>query len=191
VLALFAQTLKSRNIYCIGITTTEKYRNIIQGTDLSKYFQVIQVPESTLLETKMFVEHWKNKISEYHNVDIDDSAIGAVINRAKDYYPEKPFPLCAMQLLDLAVSKKKFSRSIAQARIKDMERHLRILRHQRDIFLEEKNVKMLEEIKKEAHVYEEEIKILTVNMSSSIRSTLTSGDVQLLIEKKPKAEELS
>lgn len=191
VLALFSQTLKTGNIYCIGIITPDKYKNYIQGNEISKYFQVIHIPESTILETKMFVEHWKNKISEYHNVDIDDSAIGAVINSAKEYYPDKPFPLCALQLLDLAVSKKKFSRSIAQARIKDMERHLRILRNQRDVFLEEKNLQMLDEIKKEAHIYEEEIKILKINMSSSIRSTLTSGDVQLLIEKKPKAEEIS
>jgi ATP-dependent Clp protease ATP-binding subunit ClpC len=191
VLALFSQTVRTENIYCIGVTTPEKYHKIIKDYDFSKYFQLIKIPESTLLETKMFVEHWKNKISEYHNVDIDDSAIESVINSAKVYYPDKPFPLCALQLLDLAVSKKKFSRSIAQSRIKDMERHLRILRHQREVFLEEKNVKMLDEIKKEAHIYEEEIKILTVNMSSSIRSTLTSGDVQLLIEKKKKEEEKS
>jgi ATP-dependent Clp protease ATP-binding subunit ClpC len=191
VFALFSQALRTENIYCIGVTTPDNYRNNIRDSNLNKYFQLINIPESTVLETKMFVEHWKNKISEHHNVDIAESAVETVISLAKEYYPEKPYPVCALQLLDLAASKKKFSRSIAQARIKDMERHLRILRNQRDVFLEEKNVQRLEEIKKEAQVYEEEIKILKINMSSSIRSTLTSGDVQLLIEKKTKEEEIS
>ncbi len=188
VYAHFIQALKAGNFYCIGITNPPNFKNIIENSELEKFFQPIEVLASSLLETKMFLEHWKHKIGEFHGVDIDDSTIDTVINYAPKYYPDKPFPLCAMQLLDLCASKKKFSRSIAQARIKDMERHLRILRNQRDIFLEEKNFQMLETIKKEAQVYEEEIKILTVNISSSMRSILTSRDVQLLVEKKVKED---
>ena len=62
-----------------------------------------------------------------------------------------------------------------------MERNLRILRNQRDVFLEQKNYVMLEKIRHEAKNYEEEIKNLTMNLSTNIRSTLTANDVQLIV----------
>ncbi|MBC7476192.1 MAG: AAA family ATPase [Candidatus Sericytochromatia bacterium] len=191
IISIFLQILKSGNTYLIGITNPESYQNVIKKSELKKYFKLIDVPEADRVETKMFLEHWQNKISEFYNVDIDDEALNTIVDLTKNYYPEKYYPASALELLDLAVSKKKFSRSIAQSRIKDMERHLKVLRHQRDVYLEQKNFHQLEEIKHEAQVYEEEIKILTVNMLSSIRPTLTSGDIQLIVGKKLKEEDKS
>jgi len=188
IFANFIQLLRSKSFYFIGITTPEKYQNLIKKSELDKFFSSIDIPESNNLETKMFLEHWRNRIGEFNEVEIDNSAIDASVEFAVNCYPDLAMPLSAIKLLDLSAARKNFQRAVAQSRIRDMERHLRVLRNQREIYFEEKNLEMLEAIKKEAQFYEEEIKILTVNMSSTLRSALTARDVQLVVERKLRGE---
>lgn len=180
---ILVQTLKNKEIYFIFIMNKDKLEEL-NNSDIKNFFHFIEVNESNRIETRIFLQHWKNDFIKNYGIGIDDSAIDSIINYSKTYYPNLKLPESAFNFLNYALSKKKFNRALAHTRIKDMERHLRILKNQREMLLSTNNLEQLEEIKKEAHVYEEEIKILTVNMNSVNRAILTEGDIQLLMVKK-------
>lgn len=181
---LLIKFLESEGVYCIAIAEKNNYFNEIRNSSLDKYFNPIELEESTEEETKMFLEKYKTKFVKHYGIDIDELAIETITDYAKKFDKDNFLPKSAFKLMDLVMSKKKFSLIISQSRIKDMERHLRVLRNKRDVFIQNKDMESFEEIKKEAQIYEEGIKILKNNISSNIRSTLTSGDVKLLLGKK-------
>ncbi|GIW22148.1 MAG: hypothetical protein KatS3mg068_1155 [Candidatus Sericytochromatia bacterium] len=182
IINILLDTLENQKLYFIFSSSFENYEKEIKKSRINKYLNAIEIHEATELETKIFLEHWKNKFTEFHNIDIDDLAIDSIIKNAKKIYPHEKFPEIAFKILDIACSKKKYSKVLAQNRIKDMERHLRILRNKRDEYIKNNNLELLEEIKKEAQEYENEIMILKNNISSSLRLTLSEADIKLLVD---------
>ncbi|MFN4150881.1 MAG: Clp protease N-terminal domain-containing protein [Candidatus Sericytochromatia bacterium] len=180
---ILIKTLKNKDLYFIFVMDKDKI-DLLNNSPIKKLVHLIEVQESNRIETRVFLQHWKTDFIKQYGIGIDDSAIDAIVNYSKNYYKNLVLPESAFMFLNYALAKKKFNRALAQTRIKDMERHLRILRNQRDVLIESNNLTQLEEIKKEAQVYEEEIKILTVNMNSVNRALLTEGDIQLLLAKR-------
>lgn len=184
LIPLFEQLISLDFFHCIAIAETQNYEEIFNHSSLSKYFHPIEIEESNIEETKIFLQKYKTKLVEHYNINVDEVAVETIIDYAKEYYQDDFLPKSAFKLMDLVMSKKKFSIILAQTKIKDMERHLRVLRNKREALLATNDLTALEKLKKEAHLYEEGIKILKNNISSNIRSTLTSGDVKLLMDKK-------
>jgi len=182
VISLLEMFLSSNEMICIATATPEDYKKI-ETSQLQKYFQVIKLNEPNFLETKQILENWKEKIQNYHDVEIDNSAIEGVINFGKMFYPEKALPLCAINLLDFASSKKNFERTVYKFKIKDIEKHLKTLKNKRNEYLEQRNIDALEKVKKEAKFYEEEIKRINIAISSSNRPKLTLKDIKSLLKK--------
>ena len=184
VISLLEMFLNSNEIHCIATSTPEDYKKI-ENSQLRKYFQLIKLEETNFFESKQILNNLKNKIQDFHDVEIDNSAIEACINFGKIFYPEKALPLCAINLLDFASSKKNFERNIYKFKIKDAEKTLKHLKNKRSEYLEQKNIDELEKVKKEAIFYEEEIKKLNLAILGN-RPKLTLEDIKSLLKRETK-----
>jgi len=190
IINVLINTFENERIIFVFSSFLKNYNSIIKNSILNKYLHTIKIHEATELETKIFLQHWKNKFSEFHNIDIDDLSIDCIIKNSKKFYPHGYLPEIAFKLLDIACAKKSYSKILAQNRIKDIERHLRILRNKRDEYIKDNNLYLLKEVKKEAEEYENEMMTLKSNISSSFRLTLSEADIKLLVDEHIKEEVL-
>lgn len=91
---------------CIGATTNEEYRKVIEKDGaLERRFQRVTVEESTPEETLQILKNIKGKYEEFHNVKYSDEAIEACVNLAKRYISGRAFPDKAIDILDEAGAK--------------------------------------------------------------------------------------
>lgn len=88
---------------CIGATTNEEYRKIIEKDGaLDRRFQKVVVEESTPEETLQILMNIKDRYEDFHNVTYTDEAIKACVNLAQRYISGRSFPDKAIDVLDEA-----------------------------------------------------------------------------------------
>ncbi|MFN8672717.1 MAG: Clp protease N-terminal domain-containing protein [Candidatus Sericytochromatia bacterium] len=179
---ILLKSLLDKDFKALFICEHDIYFNKVNNSILAKYFQPIIIQPTSKEESKMILLQHKEKLSHHYNIDVDDSSIEKIIEHSKNIN-DTFLPKSALDLLDLAMSKKKLNIILAQGKIRELEKNLRGLRSKKEKALENNDLDILEEIKQEAQIYEDGIKILKNNFSSSIRSTLTVGEVKLLLGK--------
>ncbi len=184
IYSMLIHFIKSNNINIIAVENKDNYEKYFKKQNISKYFTPINVKEPELDENIEILKYKAKLMKKFHDVNIEEPALELLLSSAKSIYPDDFYPNCAVKLLDILLSQKKFSKSIVQSKIKDIEKNLRNLRNKRDEYISKSEFEKIEELKIKAQAYEEQIKILTVNISSSIKPTLTVRDVQLIIREK-------
>ena len=189
IYSMLIHFIKNNKINIIAIENKENYNSFIKKSVLNSYFTPIEIYESNLEETLAVLEYKSAFMAKYYEVNIEKPALTQIISFAKKVYPEEFYPGSAIKLMDILLSKKKFSKSIAQAKIKDIEKNLRNIRTKRDQYISEQSFEKLENLRLQAHEYEEQIKKLNLNVSSNIKPTLTVADVQLIVKEKFKPGE--
>lgn len=93
-------------IQCIGATTLEEYRKVIEKDGaLERRFQKILVEETTLEETRQIIFNIRERYEEFHNVTYTDEALEACVNLSAKYISGRQFPDKAIDILDEAGSR--------------------------------------------------------------------------------------
>lgn len=91
------------DIQCIGATTLEEYRKIIEKDGaLERRFQKIIVEETTREETLQILYNIKGRYEEFHNVIYTEEALDACVNLSDKYIAGRQFPDKAIDILDEA-----------------------------------------------------------------------------------------
>lgn len=188
---MFIYFLKNTKVNIIAVESIENYNLCLKNQDFKKYFTPIEILESSKEKTVEILGFKARKMSKYYDVNIEAEALIEIVNITKEINPEGFYPGASVKILDVLLSKKKFSKSISQSKIKDIEKNLRALRSKRDEYIANQNYEKLEELKNKAYKYEEEIKQLNVNVSQNIKPTLSVKDVQLILKDRFNEGELS
>lgn len=183
ILYILISFLKNTNKNIIFVENIRKYKNFIIKSDLNPFFIPIVLNESDNDKTYEILEYKSIKMQKYYDIAIEENILSEIINISKKHNPHQYYPDVAVRMLDLLLSKKKFSKSINQSKIREIEKSLRSLKDKRDEYINNNDFEKLEQIRKKAQDYEEEIKQLNVNVSANIKPTLTLRDVQLILKK--------
>lgn len=184
IYSMFIYFIKNNKINIVALETRDNYHNHIKNNEIGKYFVPLEVYESDDAETIEVLAYKANYMIKYYDINIEKETFIEIVKIAKQIYPDEYYPGSAVKLMDILFSKKKFSKSIAQSKIKDIEKNLRNLRNKRDEYISEQKYEKLEGLKIKAQEYEEQIKKLNLNVSSNIKPILTVADVQLLMREK-------
>ncbi|MFN8577094.1 MAG: Clp protease N-terminal domain-containing protein [Candidatus Sericytochromatia bacterium] len=183
----FINTTDKNIIFVEDITDFDLY---IKNNILNNFLIQVEIKEADIDKTLEVLEFKSKKMEKYYDISIDKDVINEIIKASKELNPNAYYPDIAVKLLDLLFSKKKFSKSISQSKIKEIEKNLRALRDKRDEYMNNNDYKKLEQLKIKAQIYEEEIKQLNVNISTNIKPLLTIRDVQLILDKKNLMEDI-
>lgn len=88
---------------CIGATTNEEYRKIIEKDGaLDRRFQKVVVNEPSAEETLDILNNIKDKYEDFHNVTYTPDAIKACVDLSRRYVTGRAFPDKAIDVLDEA-----------------------------------------------------------------------------------------
>lgn len=102
---LLKPALARGEIQCIGATTTEEYRKIVEKDGaLNRRFQKITVERTDIPHTVSILEKLKDNYEKYHNVIYTDEALEACVRMSERYITDRCLPDKAIDAMDEAGS---------------------------------------------------------------------------------------
>ena len=105
--------LSEGNLRCIGATTPEKFREIIEKDQaLNSYFQKIYVNEPSLEQSSYILNRIKRKYELHHGIIISKEAVDYAAKLSSRYINDKCLPDKAIDLIDEAAAQLKIASSI-------------------------------------------------------------------------------
>ena len=97
------QALARNGIQCIGATTNREYERYVMSDEaLERRFLPIPIEAPSEKETLDILRNIKQDYENYHNIEITENALVAVVEYAQQYIPSRQFPDKAIDLLDEA-----------------------------------------------------------------------------------------
>lgn len=97
--------LATGEITIIGSTTYEEYRKkIFQDKALSRRFDIINLKAPSKDQVLNILKNKRSHFMSYHNVNISDEVLTAIVDLSDKYIKETNFPDKAIDLLDLSCS---------------------------------------------------------------------------------------
>lgn len=88
-------------ISCIGATTTNEYKEHIEGDGaLERRFQSVYIDQPTAKDTISILKGIRHKYELHHNVKYNLNVLNEIVNLCDRYMPEKNFPDKAIDILD-------------------------------------------------------------------------------------------
>jgi ATP-dependent Clp protease ATP-binding subunit ClpA len=95
--------LQTGKLRCIGATTHEDFRRSFEADKaLVRRFQKIDIPESSVEDTKEILLGLKSRYEEFHGVEFTDEAIGNAAQLSARYVAERYLPDKAIDVIDEA-----------------------------------------------------------------------------------------
>jgi len=100
---LLKPALATGKLRCMGSTTFSEYKKSFdKDRALSRRFQEISVPETTVEETLQILNGLKDKYESYHNVKYTKKALESAVALSSQYMREKHQPDAAIDVIDEA-----------------------------------------------------------------------------------------
>ncbi|MBQ9853865.1 MAG: ATP-dependent Clp protease ATP-binding subunit [Bacilli bacterium] len=142
-------------IKCIGATTIEEYKkHFLKDKALERRFQVVNIKEPTIKETKNILNKLKPLYEEYHNVILKDEIIDKIISLSEKYIYDKFRPDKQIDLLDEVCSKVSINRDNIDITNKES---LNKITTKKELYLKENNLKKAYEYKIKESKFKEKI----------------------------------
>ncbi len=95
--------LSHGKVKCIGTTTYEEYKKYFdKDRALSRRFQKIDIPETTMEETRDILAGLRDRYENYHNVKYTDEALRAAVELSSKYINDRFLPDKAIDVIDEA-----------------------------------------------------------------------------------------
>ena len=165
-------------IRCIGATTIDEYKKHFEKDKaLERRFQIINVIEPSIDETKNILYKLKPIYEKYHNVTIKDDIIDKIIELTEKYIYDRFRPDKQIDILDEVCSKvgiSKFNNFVKQ------NTNLKEIRNKKELYIKENNIKKAYEFKIKETKYKNKIlntketKEVTIDDIANVISDKTS-----------------
>jgi ATP-dependent Clp protease ATP-binding subunit ClpA len=95
--------IASGKIRCVGSTTYDEFKKYFdRDRALSRRFQKIEVPETTLEESYQILQGLRERYEEYHQVKYTDEALKAAVDLSAQYINDRFLPDKAIDVIDEA-----------------------------------------------------------------------------------------
>ncbi len=103
---LFKPMLARGEFQCIGATTLDEYRRLIEADPaLERRFQPVQVAETDFQETLAILQGLRSRYADFHHVTIGDEALVAAVQLSSRYIQHRFQPDKALDVLDEAAAR--------------------------------------------------------------------------------------
>jgi ATP-dependent Clp protease ATP-binding subunit ClpC len=103
---MLKEPLSRGRFQLIGATTLDEYRERIErDSAFERRFQRIVVREPTVEETIAILDGLRDKLTEHHQIEITDEALGAAARLSERYLSDRFLPDKAIDLIDEAASR--------------------------------------------------------------------------------------
>lgn len=155
---LLKPALSRGEIQCVGTTTLDEYREVIEKDGaLERRFQKVMVEPSTYDETLDILQNIKERYEKHHNVHYTEEAIKACITLSNRYISDRCLPDKAIDALDEAGARSHVRELSIPMRIVELEKELDRVKQEKKLAISENDFKkageshLLEKILKEQH----------------------------------------
>lgn len=158
-------------IKCIGATTTDEYKKHFEKDKaLDRRFQIINIEEPSIEETKNILNKLKPLYEEYHHVIISDDIIDKIITLSDKYIYNRFRPDKQIDILDEVCSKVNIKDT---ENLINLESNLKAIRDKKELYIKENNIKKAYEYKIKETEYKKNINLNTSKSFVSINDIAT------------------
>ncbi|MFA5072396.1 MAG: ATP-dependent Clp protease ATP-binding subunit [Nitrospirota bacterium] len=148
--SMLKPALSRGEIQCIGATTLDEFRKHIEKDGaLKRRFQPIYVQQPSLEETVNIIKGLRPKYESHHKIKIADEAIVAAARLADRYITDRFLPDKAIDIIDEAGAKAKLHRYTCPVEMKTIEKRLKKLEQEKNLFTRIKDYVRVEFIHEE------------------------------------------
>ena len=132
-------------IRCIGATTTDEYKKHFEKDKaLDRRFQIINIEEPTIEETRNILYKLKPLYEEYHHVKISNNIIDKLVTLTEKYVYNRYRPDKQIDILDEVCSKVGIKKTESYNKIHNS---LKEIRDKKELYIKENNIKKAYEYK--------------------------------------------
>jgi ATP-dependent Clp protease ATP-binding subunit ClpC len=148
--SMLKPALARGEIQCIGATTLDEFRKHIEKDGaLKRRFQPIYVQPPSLEETINIIKGLRSKYESHHKIRITDEAIVAAARLSDRYITDRFLPDKAIDVIDEAGAKAKLNRYTYPPEMKTIEKKLKKLEQEKNLFSRIKDYVRVESIHEE------------------------------------------
>ena len=148
--SMLKPALARGEIQCIGATTLDEFRKHIEKDGaLKRRFQPIFVQPPGVEETINIIKGLRPKYEAHHKVKISDESIVAASQLSERYITDRFLPDKAIDVIDEAGARAKLTRYTYPAEIKNIEKRLKKLDQEKNLFTRIKDYVRVESIHEE------------------------------------------
>ena len=148
--SMLKPALARGEVQCIGATTLDDFRKHIEKDGaLKRRFQPIHVQPPSLDETINIIKGLRSKYELHHKVRITDEAVVAAARLSERYITDRFLPDKAIDVIDEAGAKAKLNRYTCPSEIKSIEKKLKKLEQEKNLFSRIKDYVRVESIHEE------------------------------------------
>ncbi|HET7318898.1 MAG TPA: ATP-dependent Clp protease ATP-binding subunit, partial [Nitrospirota bacterium] len=148
--SMLKPALARGEIQCIGATTLDEFRKHIEKDGaLKRRFQPIHVQPPSMEETVNIIKGLRPKYEAHHKVKITDEAINAASRLSDRYITDRFLPDKAIDVIDEAGAKAKLNRYTYPAEMRTIEKKLKKLEQEKNLFSRIKDYVRVESIHEE------------------------------------------
>jgi len=148
--SMLKPALARGEVQCIGATTLDEFRKHIEKDGaLKRRFQPIYVQPPSLDETINIIKGLRPKYESHHKIKITDEAVTAAARLSDRYITDRFLPDKAIDVIDEAGAKAKLTRYTYPAEMKSIEKKLKKLEQEKNLFSRIKDYVKVESIHEE------------------------------------------
>jgi ATP-dependent Clp protease ATP-binding subunit ClpC len=148
--SMLKPALARGEVQCIGATTLDEFRKHIEKDGaLKRRFQPIYVLPPSLDETIGIIKGLRPKYESHHKVKITDEAVVTAARLSDRYITDRFLPDKAIDVIDEAGAKAKLERYTYPAEIRSIEKRLKKLEQEKNLFSRIKDYVRVESIHEE------------------------------------------
>ena len=175
---IFKPALARGKIRCIGATTTNEYKKHFEKDKaLERRFQIVNIEEPSIEETKSIIYKLKPIYEKYHNVTIKNEVLDYIINLSEKYIYNRYRPDKQIDILDEVCSRVNIEKNNNLNKIYD---NIKKIKDKKELYIKENNIKKAYEYKIKETEYKKIIskketkKEVTVEDIANVISTKTN-----------------
>ena len=158
-------------IHCIGATTTSEYKKHIEKDKaLERRFQIINVEEPTIEETKEILYKLKPIYENHHNVTIKNDIIDKIITLTEKYFYDRYRPDKQIDILDEVCSKVSIAETNIATKIKQ---DIKEIRNKKEKYIKSKDIERAYKYKIKETKLSEELSDIKLHKKVTIKDVAT------------------
>jgi ATP-dependent Clp protease ATP-binding subunit ClpC len=148
--SMLKPALARGEVHCIGATTLDEFRKHIEKDGaLKRRFQPIYVQPPSVDETINIIKGLRSKYELHHKIKITDDAVVASAQLSDRYMTDRFLPDKAIDVIDEAGAKAKLKRYTYPSEMKVIEKKLKKLEQEKNLFSRIKDYVRVESIQEE------------------------------------------
>jgi len=181
--SMLKPALARGEVQCIGATTLDEFRKYIEKDGaLKRRFQPIYVQPPSLDETISIIKGLRQKYEAHHKIKITDEAVVAAARLSDRYITDRFLPDKAIDVIDEAGAKAKLNRFTYPAEMKSIEKKLKNLEQEKNLFSRIKDYIRVESIHEEEDRLRESLDHIHRDWKDSQEKTISNiGEEEIAV----------